>query len=327
MFKGLRKKKTPSRNSSPRLSVDSNSPAPSTSTPTPTPTPTSGLLARFSNSNASSIRDFGVASEQNPAFRQTMEDTHVMIDGFFGHTGWTYVALHDGHGGNETSELAARRLHKYLAAGLRSGHSVAEAIKHAYIRTDEEAIDLGHDVVGSTAVTCILHPSNTSFIEQKSTNIRSDSDSEDDVPPPVQLTVGNAGDSSAFLVSKSRIQELTVIHRPSDPSEATRVVNAGGFILSNRVNGSLAVTRALGDGLLKPSVIADPSIRSVVLTEHDEALILVCDGVTDVLSNEDIRDIFQKSKHKGAQQTANILVKISLERGTTDNISVMVLLL
>ncbi len=40
---------------------------------------------------------------------------------------------------------------------------------------------------------------------------------------------------------------LTRDHKPSDPLEAARVEAAGLFIAGNRVIGSLAMTRALGD--------------------------------------------------------------------------------
>ena len=43
----------------------------------------------------SSVQDIGFASEQNPQFRQTMEDEHIFIDDFVSHK-QGYVAVYDG---------------------------------------------------------------------------------------------------------------------------------------------------------------------------------------------------------------------------------------
>ena len=40
---------------------------------------------------------------------------------------------------------------------------------------------------------------------------------------------------------------LSKDHKPDDPEEATRIQAAGGFVDDGRVNGMLALSRALGD--------------------------------------------------------------------------------
>src|SRR3990167_3334854 len=58
----------------------------------------------------------------------------------------------------------------------------------------------------------------------------------------------NLGDSRVcFWVNGGNIVYQTRDHTPSDEDEYERVIRAGGFIKNNRVNGSLAVTRAFGD--------------------------------------------------------------------------------
>lgn len=44
-----------------------------------------------------------------------------------------------------------------------------------------------------------------------------------------------------------------------------RVIDAGGFIMNNRVNGVLAVTRALGDVSMKDVVVSYPYTTQVEL--------------------------------------------------------------
>jgi serine/threonine protein phosphatase PrpC len=69
-------------------------------------------------------------------------------------------------------------------------------------------------------------------------------------------------------------------HKPNDEDEARRIVASGGFVGNhNRVNGILAVSRALGDHMLKPFVSAEPTISVTNLKKSDLFMIIACDGV------------------------------------------------
>jgi serine/threonine protein phosphatase PrpC len=61
----------------------------------------------------------------------------------------------------------------------------------------------------------------------------------------------NVGDSTAVLVSDTGVTRLSYDHKGSDTTEVARVQRSGGFIMNDRVGGSLAITRALGDHSLK----------------------------------------------------------------------------
>ena len=52
---------------------------------------------------------------------------------------------------------------------------------------------------------------------------------------------------------------MSVDHKPEDPVERARIYNAGGFVEENRVNGMLALSRALGDFEYKGSVGKKPA--------------------------------------------------------------------
>lgn len=52
--------------------------------------------------------------------------------------------------------------------------------------------------------------------------------------------------------------------------------------------GLLAVTRSFGDHSIKEFVIADPFISSLSITPECEFVVLGCDGVFDVLSDEEV---------------------------------------
>jgi protein phosphatase PTC1 len=72
---------------------------------------------------------------------------------------------------------------------------------------------------------------------------------------------------------------LTYDHKGSDKQEAKRITDAGGFVMSGRVNGVLAVTRSLGDSSMKEFVVGSPYTTETQLCDDDEFLILACDGV------------------------------------------------
>jgi serine/threonine protein phosphatase PrpC len=92
---------------------------------------------------------------------------------------------------------------------------------------------------------------------------------------------------------------LTVDHKASLPEEAKRITDAGGFVGRNRVNGVLAVSRALGDHMLKENdvVTAVPYCQETELTDEDSFLVLACDGVWDVITDQEAVDfVLQKAE-------------------------------
>jgi len=72
---------------------------------------------------------------------------------------------------------------------------------------------------------------------------------------------------------------LSYDHKAVDMNERIRIVESGGFIMRDRVNGTLAITRALGDLPLKPYVTGHPFTTETALRGDDDVLILACDGV------------------------------------------------
>ena len=73
---------------------------------------------------------------------------------------------------------------------------------------------------------------------------------------------------------------------------------AGGFVEDMRVNGSLAVSRALGDFEYKKNpalpaweqcVSPLPDVVHHVLSDADEFLVLACDGIWNVMTGQQVR--------------------------------------
>lgn len=72
---------------------------------------------------------------------------------------------------------------------------------------------------------------------------------------------------------------------------------AGGYVIDGRVNGSLNLSRAIGDmeykqtahlSAAEQAVTANPDVRELQLGPSYEFMILACDGIWDVLSNQQV---------------------------------------
>jgi len=65
---------------------------------------------------------------------------------------------------------------------------------------------------------------------------------------PDTLYCANSGDSRACLCLKNgKVIELSWDHKPENDIETKRIKAAGGFIEDGRVQGIIAVSRAIGD--------------------------------------------------------------------------------
>ena len=103
------------------------------------------------------------------------------------------------------------------------------------------------------------------------------------------LYTANVGDARIVLCRNGKALRLSYDHKGSDENEGKRISNAGGLILNNRVNGVLAVTRALGDAYMKDLVTGHPyTTETVIQPDIDEFLILACDGVSQASNRSNL---------------------------------------
>ncbi|TFY79943.1 hypothetical protein EWM64_g4067 [Hericium alpestre] len=137
------------------------------------------------------------------------------------------------------------------------------------------------------------------------------------------LYVANAGDARGVLCRGGRAIRLTYDHKGTDKQEAKRIMDSGGFVMSGRVNGVLAVTRSLGDSSMKEFVVGAPYTTETELTDDDEFLILACDGIWDVVDDQQACDLIRAIQNP--QEASDLLVKEALRLYTNDNITVMVI--
>ncbi|BGP18234.1 mgpp2cl-1, protein phosphatase 2C-like protein 1 [Rhodosporidiobolus nylandii] len=137
------------------------------------------------------------------------------------------------------------------------------------------------------------------------------------------LYTANAGDARAVLARGGEAIRLSYDHKGSDPKEIKRIEAAGGYVAGQRVNGYLAVTRALGDSQMKQFVVGAPYTTETAIRPEDEFLIIACDGLWDVCSDQQAVDLI--AGETDPQQAADKLLQYALTNRSTDNLSVMVI--
>jgi len=249
-----------------------------------------------------SIKEIGIFADRNARHRRTMEDEHVWIDGFCGVPTSGYFAIYDGHGGKDAVNFVAKNLHINLENILKENSDVKEAFNIAYEQTDTQIGEAKIMFSGTTTISALLR------VEEDGRKV---------------LYTANCGDARAVLCRNGKAIRLSLDHKASDEEEIKRIQKAGGFVVMNRVNGVLAVARSLGDRSMKDYVSGEPFVSETVLEEGDTHLILACDGVWDVISDQDSVDFILK--YEKCQDAAKNLLIHSIKSGSTDNISVMVI--
>lgn len=265
------------------------------------------------------------------------------------HSTGHFFGVYDGHGGPQVADYCRDRFHLALVEELETvkqefcnGVEIKtdwqmkweKAITNCFRKVDAEigatpssgegsSEPIAPDTVGSTAVVAMVFSSH--------------------------LIVSNCGDSRAVLCRGKEAMALSDDHKPNREDEYARIEAAGGKVINwngSRVFGVLAMSRSIGDKYLKPSVIPDPEVMFVPRKKEDECLILASDGLWDVMTNEEAceaarKRIFAWHKKNGttdspceergdggidlaAQAAAEYLSKLAIQKGSKDNITVVV---
>jgi protein phosphatase PTC1 len=142
--------------------------------------------------------------------------------------------------------------------------SVKDSFIYAYKITDNELKELGADSVGTTCVNAYI----TKIDKQR------------------KLYIANCGDSRAVLCHDTKAHRLSQDHKPTLKSEENRILESDGVMIQGRVNGIISLTRSLGDHNMKEWIINDPYYSEMNLTSKDKFLILACDGIWDVMTDQ-----------------------------------------
>lgn len=148
------------------------------------------------------------------------------------------------------------------------------------------------------------------------------------------IYTANAGDARAVLGHQGKATRLSHDHRV-EGEEVSRIQKSGGLVWNGRVYMSLAVARSLGDFWAKEAVIAKPFYNETTIdisntietTKNDNPpptmIILACDGLWDVLEDFEAVDLALKFEGEKSR-VAQYLVNMAIERGSSDNVTVVV---
>eukprot|EP01098_Paradermamoeba_levis_P014452 TRINITY_DN68_c0_g1_i2.p1 TRINITY_DN68_c0_g1~~TRINITY_DN68_c0_g1_i2.p1 ORF type:complete len:348 (-),score=86.50 TRINITY_DN68_c0_g1_i2:157-1200(-) len=254
------------------------------------------------------VKDVGVCADRNARHRRFMEDAHTVEANLTGDNKNGFFGVYDGHGGKTAALYCQAHLHKFLTEELQAlpqdanREQTAEALRKAFSKTDASMKETVPSA-GACVVVSLLRQEGDKRV----------------------LYTANAGDARAVLSRKGVAQRLTIDHKPTNEDEAERITKVGGFISNGRVNGMVAITRSLGDHCMKDYISGEPNLEVVELTADDDFLILACDGVWDVISDQEAIEMI-KTEADCAAMSKKLLVS-AIKGGSTDNISVMVVAL
>ncbi|XP_066337763.1 probable protein phosphatase 2C 74 [Miscanthus floridulus] len=256
---------------------------------------------------------FWLASRAGP--RHAMEDAYAVVtDKNDADSQLAFYGVFDGHGGRAAVDFVSERLSKNVVSAVLAAagttetrgeasseeDAVSAAIRTAYLATDSELLTQHQDASGGAcAATAVVKGGD--------------------------LYVAHLGDCRAVLSRGGAAAALTADHTWAGEDERARIEREGGYVCRSgsgvwRVQGSLAVSRAFGDGALKQWVVAEPAVTRVPLDAGCEFLVIASDGLWDKVSNQEAVHVIS-----GNQATAcRELVDMALRRGSRDDITVMV---
>ncbi|XP_053399739.1 protein phosphatase 1K, mitochondrial-like [Mercenaria mercenaria] len=223
-----------------------------------------------------------------------------------------YFAIFDGHGGATAVDFVQAYIQHHISHWLSRTTDLSEVLRNSFIDVNNLLTrhlfffnDVSNGSTGTTATVCLLRNN-------------------------IELVIGHVGDSRAILCRECEALRLSHDHTPDDPEECGRIKKAGGTITENslgvpHVNGRLTMTRSIGDIELKAfGVTAEPHIRSIRVSHgRDSFLILTTDGVSFVLSDQELMDIVTSCRTP--TEAAKFVTDQALQFGSEDNSTAVVI--
>lgn len=294
-------------------------------------------------------------------FRNTMEDQHVvctniMVNGFC-LKGHSLFVVFDGHGGDYAAKFCASKFLETFANSEDLERYAALQSHGRCSRADTNGIGLLKGALTYTfeeldrQLTTEQIRQNTKFYEAKATydfrkppsgqpsvGERSGTTCVAVVLTPTHFVCANAGDSRAILRRNGKVLPLSFDHKPSNTPEKIRIIKAKGEVVGKRIDGDLAVSRALGDfvhklnhdlGTNEQKVIGTPDFTVYPrVNSADEFIVVACDGIWDVANNKECSDYVQSLLSIGETDLGSICeesLDTCLQRNSRDNMTIAII--
>lgn len=192
-----------------------------------------------------------------------------------------FFAVFDGHCGQRVANYCSEHLYHFVTKSPAwADKNYRQALVDGFVNMDQHIYQQNPDErSGCTAVAVLI--------------------SEDGK----KLYCANAGDSRAILgqssaAGSSAVEPLSDDHKPYNRGEQLRIQKAGSVVFNKRVNGILALSRAIGDFNFKKNrvlpwveqaVTCSPDVKEIDIDQaRDDFIVLACDGIWDVRSNDDV---------------------------------------
>eukprot|EP01087_Luapelamoeba_hula_P021755 TRINITY_DN7669_c0_g1_i1.p1 TRINITY_DN7669_c0_g1~~TRINITY_DN7669_c0_g1_i1.p1 ORF type:complete len:450 (-),score=51.86 TRINITY_DN7669_c0_g1_i1:144-1493(-) len=268
------------------------------------------------------VLSYGVSSVQGS--RASMEDRHYATLSLGLNEHIAYFGVYDGHAGEEAAEFLEGQLHDDIDDEMSTCDYPGEAIGIAFEKVDNEFLDECETMMWDSGSTVIL-----ALVDTKKQI----------------LYCVNLGDSRCVMCCNGQAVPLSIDQKPDIEPEKSRIINAGCFVENGRINGTHAVARAIGDASLKNECVDldPPEMALTCIPEiHEKKIdpatdmffILACDGLWDVVSNEEavafVCERFVGECGCGEDVLSDIatdLCEHALAKGSTDNVTVMIVTL
>ena len=215
-------------------------------------------------------------------YRPIMEDRHVICELSLNEN--FLCTILDGHGGYEVSDYVSKNIVKTFENNINwieyknsidnqqsFSNLIKIALEECFMEIDSNLIN--YQNIGSCITLVIITPK--------------------------LIYCANSGDSRTILIKENSIViPLSEDHKPLNIEERKRIEDDNGYIIYNRVNGRLSVSRAFGDFWCKINnridnktiITAFPDVSIINRNEDDKFLVIGCDGLWDVMSNEKVSD-------------------------------------
>ncbi|KAL4117556.1 hypothetical protein PRIC2_011545 [Phytophthora ramorum] len=300
--------------------------------------------------------------------RSAMEDvcccipdlnTHVTDDQLH-HQKQSYYALFDGHSGVRAATFSNQRLLPYLTSHEHFMSDARIAFEECFARIDkeflakaeEESLDDGTTVAvvlirGNRLITANIGDCRAvvSIGGQALDIIEEQTPGREDERKRIEEQGGWVKEERELQLSKLHSMDL------SDPEIQQRAERVVKWVTIYRVNGELAVSRAIGDIDYKGEVLSKyeywafpeghdrvfhgdlvismPECQEIEITPEFDFLILACDGLWDTIKSREAVTYVADRLNEGysAQQASQSLANLAIRSGSSDNVTVVIVLL